>query len=116
MTSEGNVMKNDKPAIGLSFMTMLQHTGRFWSRISQQHCSIPTNTPDLAAADLHLFPCLNSALKGQRLCEATGIIRNATEELKRLPQNGFQECYRRLYSRSQKCAAAQGDYFEGNVT
>jgi hypothetical protein len=44
----------------------------------------PTYTPDLAAADLYMFPRLKSALKGQRLCDTTDIIKNATEELKRL--------------------------------
>jgi len=40
---------------------------------------------------------------------------NATEELKRLPQNGFQECFQHLYSRWQKFIVAQGEYFEGNI-
>jgi len=46
---------------------------------------------------------------------ATGVIKNATEELKRLSQNGFQEWFQHPYSRWQKCIFAQGDYFEGNV-
>jgi len=28
--------ENGEPAVGVSFTTMLQHTGRFWSRISYQ--------------------------------------------------------------------------------
>jgi len=76
----------------------------------------PPYSPDLALADLYLFPRLKSALKGQRLCDATDIIKNATEELKRLSQNGFQEYFQHFYSRWQKCVVAQGDYFEGNVT
>jgi hypothetical protein len=39
---------------------------------------------------IHLFPRLKSALKGRRFCDANDIIENATEELKRLLQNGFQ--------------------------
>jgi len=46
-------------------------------------------------------------LKGQRICDATEIIKNATEELKMLSQNGFQECFQHLYSRWQKCGVAQ---------
>ena len=34
MRSEGNAPINREPAVGFSFTTMLQHTGRFWSRIS----------------------------------------------------------------------------------
>jgi hypothetical protein len=53
----------------------------------------------LAASDFYLFPWLKSALKGRRICDATEIIKNATEELKRLLQNGFKECFQHLYSR-----------------
>jgi hypothetical protein len=56
---------------------------------------------------------MKSALKGERFCDAD-IIRNATEELKRLSQNGFQECFQHLYSGWQKCTDAQGNHFEGN--
>jgi acetoin utilization deacetylase AcuC-like enzyme len=41
-------------------------------------------------------------------------IKNATEELKSLSQNGFQECTQHLHSRCQKCIVAGGGYFERN--
>jgi hypothetical protein len=50
-----------------------------------------------------MFPRLKSALIGWRFCAAADIIKNATEELKRLSQNGFQEYFQHLYSRWQKC-------------
>ena len=75
----------------------------------------PPHSPDLAAADLYLFPGLISALKGQRLCDTTNIIKNATEELKRLSQNCFHERYQRLYSRWPKCLVAQVDNYEANL-
>jgi hypothetical protein len=53
---------------------------------------------DLAPADFYLFPRLKSALTGRRFCDATGIIKNVNEELKRISQNGFQECFQHLYS------------------
>jgi hypothetical protein len=34
MWSEENAVKNGEPIVDFSFETMLQHTGRFWSRIS----------------------------------------------------------------------------------
>jgi hypothetical protein len=71
---------------------------------------------DRAPADLYMFPRLKSALKVQRLCDTTDIIKNATEELKRLSQNGFQEYFQHRYCRWQKCVVAQGDYFENNLT
>jgi transposase len=45
--------------------------------------------PDLAPANCYPFPRLKSALKGRSFCDATDIIKNATEELKRLSQNGY---------------------------
>jgi len=40
---------------------------------------------------------------------------HATEEMKRLSQNGFQKCFQHLYSRWQKWIVAQRVYFEGNL-
>ena len=59
-------------------------------------------SPDLVPAHFYLFPLLKSVLKGLRCCDSTDIIKNATEELKRLSQNGIQECFQHLYSPSQK--------------
>jgi len=57
---------------------------------------------------------VKSALKGQRYCDVE-VIKNATEELERLSQNGFQECFQILYSRWQKRIVPRDDYFEGLV-
>ena len=54
-------------------------------------------SPELAPADFYLLPLLKSALKGQH-CDATDIIKDAREELKRLSQNGFHECFQHLDS------------------
>jgi hypothetical protein len=62
----------------------------------------PPYSLDLATADFYLLPRLKSGLKGRRFHIATDIIKNATEELKRLSQNGFQECFKDLYSSWQK--------------
>jgi len=37
-------------------------------------------------------------MKGQSSYDATDIIKNVTEELKKISQNGFQECFQHLYS------------------
>ena len=60
-----------------------------------------------------MFPRLKSALNPT---DATDIIKNATEELKRLSQNGLQGCFQHFYNCWQKLIVAKGDYFEGNVT
>jgi hypothetical protein len=50
-----------------------------------------------------------SELKGERFCDAIDIIKNATEELKILLQNGFQKCFQHIYRRLQKCIFAHGN-------
>jgi hypothetical protein len=59
----------------------------------------PPYSPDLVPADFCLFPKIKSTLKEQRFCVVTDIIKNATEELKRFSQNGFQELLQHLYNR-----------------
>jgi hypothetical protein len=76
---------------------------------------LPPYSPNLASVGFCLFYRLKSAMKGRRFCDATDTIKNATDELKRLLQSGFQEFFRHLYSRWQKCIVAQGEYFEGSV-
>ena len=44
----------------------------------------PPYSPDLASADFYTFARMISALKGRRLCDASDIIKNTKEELKRL--------------------------------
>jgi hypothetical protein len=75
----------------------------------------PLYSPNMASADFDVFVWLKTALKGRHCCDATDIIKNATDELKRLSQNVFQECFQYLYSRWQKCIVVQGDCLEGNA-
>jgi len=51
----------------------------------------PTYSPDLAAVDFFLFSRVKTEWKRWRSCDATDIIKNATEELKRISHIGFQE-------------------------
>jgi hypothetical protein len=43
-----------------------------------------------------IFTC--SLDRNQRFCDANSIIKNATEELKRFSQDGFQKCFKHIYS------------------
>jgi hypothetical protein len=74
----------------------------------------PPYSSDLIPANVYLFARLKSALKERQVCDVIDIT-NATKELKRLSQNGFEKCFQRLYSHWQKCTAAQENYFEENV-
>jgi hypothetical protein len=75
----------------------------------------PPYFADFVPADYYLFARLKLALTGWGLFDATDIIKNTTEELKMLSQNGFQECFQHLYSHWQKCVVAKGGRFESNV-
>jgi hypothetical protein len=91
MLSEGSTPKNGEPAFGFSSKTMPQHTGRFRSelRTMWQYCSIPI----LSWPGFNWFLCAPSteiSIDGTALLWCTDIIKNATEELKRLSQNSFQ--------------------------
>ena len=87
--------------------------------INKEQCDntgAPPHTP-LTWLEL-IFTCSldrNKASKGRYFCDASDIIKNATEELKRLSQNGFQESFQKLYSPWQKCIVAQEEYFDGHV-
>ena len=85
-------------------MTMLQHRRRFCQGfLSKEQCENTGTSLWLAPADFYLFLRLQAALKERRFCDAIDIINNATEELKRVAQNCFQECFQHFYSRWQKC-------------
>jgi len=73
------------------------------------------HSPALPTAHFYMFHRKKSALKGRDFCDVTDIIKNATEELKRLSKYDFQECSPYFHSRLQKCIFAQRTYFEGNV-
>jgi hypothetical protein len=62
----------------------------FLAEINVTTLEHPPYSLDLAPADFYLFRRLKSALKGRRLCNVTDINTNATEELKKLSQNGFR--------------------------
>ena len=57
----------------------------------------PLHSPDLAPVKFYQFSRLKSALKGRPFSDATDIIKNATEELKRLSRNGSQDYFAQLY-------------------
>jgi len=75
----------------------------------------PLHYTNLAAADLYLLPQLKLILMGWCFCDTTDIIKNATDELKRISQNGLHAYFQNLDSCWQKCTFVKGNYFEGNV-
>jgi len=75
----------------------------------------PQHSPDMVPAEFYLLLHWNQHLKGRRFCDAADIIKSATEELKRISQNGFLKYFQNFYSRWQKCTVAQWGQYEGHV-
>jgi len=79
--------------------------------LSKDQCDNTAASPILAWPGSSWFlpvPSIKISIMGRRFCDATGIIKNATEELKRLSQNGFHECFQHLYSHWRKGVVAKG--------
>ena len=74
----------------------------------------PPYSPDLAPADFFLFPKLKSTLKGHRLESVKAIKTNSLAHLRYIPKTAFQECFRTLKKRWQRCIQSRGEYFEGD--
>jgi transposase len=100
MRSEGNASKNVEPIGYLLHDNALAHRSvfvkNFITKNNMTTLEHPLYSPDLVPADFYLFPPLKSALKGRSFCDSTGIIKNVTELMKRIPQNGFQERFQHL--------------------
>ena len=53
----------------------------------------PPYSPDLAPADVFLFPKLKNTLKGRRFQTTEEIQENATRELRTMTESAFQEAF-----------------------
>ena len=74
-------------------------------------------SPDLAPAGFFLFPKHKSMLKGHRFesIESIEAIKtNSLAHLRSIPKKAFQECFRILKKRWQRCIQSRGEYFEGD--
>ena len=73
----------------------------------------PRYSPDLALCDSFLFPKLKGVIKGTRFEDVDDIKMAVTTDLRRIPEESFQECMAAWQRRLGKCVRLQGDYFEG---
>ena len=56
----------------------------------------PAYSPDLAPSDFFLFPKIKELLIGRHFDDIADIRSNTTAALKAIPQNQFQNCFRRV--------------------
>jgi len=71
-------------------------------------------SPDLAPADFVLFPKVKSTLKGRSFESIEAIKTNSLAHSCSIPKTAFQECFRTLKKRWQRCIQSRGEYFEGD--
>ena len=72
----------------------------------------PLYSPDLAPCDFWLFP----KLRGCRYETIEEIKEAVTKVIDMLTQEDFHEALQKLLERYNKCIAAGGDYFEGDLS
>jgi len=73
----------------------------------------PFYSPDLAPADISLFPKLKSSLKGHRFQTVEEIEENSVRDLRAIPQNTFQDAFQNWKKRWVRCIKSGVEYFEG---
>jgi histone-lysine N-methyltransferase SETMAR len=74
----------------------------------------PPCSPDLAQADIFLFPKLKTTLKGRRFQTIKEIQEHAIRELRAITESAFQEALQQWKKRWEQCISSRGDYFEGD--
>ena len=111
--------KNVETTDGFCFTIMLEHTGRFVQGfLSKEQCDNTEESPILYwSGSSWTLPVTSTEISTEMtiVCDVTDTIKNATEELKRISQNGLEECFQHIYSRWQKCTVAYGGCSEGSV-
>jgi len=91
-------------------LVMITHFAKNGTTVIPQ----PPYSPDVAPADIFLFPKLKSTLKGRRFDSIEDIKKNCTADLKRIPKKAFQKAFESWKKRWQQCVASQEMYFEGD--
>ena len=69
-------------------------------------------SPDMAPADIFLFPKLKLPLRGTRFQSIEDVKENSRRELKSIPENAFEKCFDDWIIRWHKCIILGGAYFE----
>jgi hypothetical protein len=75
----------------------------------------PPYSPDLAPCDFFLFPKMKLQLKGRRFDTLEEIQRELQNVLVTLREQNFQHAFQQWQRHWNRCADAQGDYFEGDA-
>lgn len=83
--------------------------------ISQRRTLVPHSPflSDLVPCHFLLFPWINKNLKGKRF-DIEAVKTGLQEALDGITVEEFQECFKRLRKKFDKCIEVEGQYFEGD--
>ena len=117
-------IRRDRPELHRTGKWMLYHDNapaqsaiRMRQLLAQKMVSVlgnPPYCPDLAPADFFLVPRLKAAIKGACFSDVNAIKHRATAVLRSIPQEGFAECFRKLYERCQTCVERMANILKGD--
>jgi hypothetical protein len=74
----------------------------------------PHYSPDVSPRDSYLFPKLKFHLRGRHIGTVYIVQKVRTDQLRVIPHEDFQHCYREGQQRLRRCADSKGNYFEGD--
>jgi hypothetical protein len=74
----------------------------------------PPYSQDLVPSYFFLCPRITNKLKGEHFDDADQIKSNTAIALNGISENDFQACFQSWKTCMQRCAHAEGDYFEGD--
>jgi histone-lysine N-methyltransferase SETMAR len=72
----------------------------------------PPHSPDLAPADIWLFPKLKSVLKGKRFSDLVNITSYVKKVLTDIPVQDFKNYFEQRPKHWEHCKNLEGGYFE----
>jgi hypothetical protein len=89
------------------------HVHHFLAQRSLPVLEHPSYSPDMTPADLYLFLCLKSIMKGASFADMAAIQEPVTAVLRSISKEVFADSFQKLYKRCQQCVVMDDDYFEG---
>ena len=88
----------------------------YLSKMGIKTVSQPPYSRGLAPCDFSLFPKLKEKLRGCRYETIEEMKMAVTKVIKTLTQENFHGAFQKLLERYNKCIAAGGDYFKGDLS
>ncbi|GFR75370.1 transposase [Elysia marginata] len=73
----------------------------------------PAYSSDLAPCDFWAFPILKDRLAGRKFDRIQDLAKAANSELRTIPEEDYQDVFRKWQIGLKRCMQSHGEYFEG---